>query len=116
MKPTKEDCATSSTPEEEAILLDQEPEPQETPEATSLPEYPEISEPTEPSEQIDAQSTESTEHTDTLTTFYPLSSTPQPGCHPSWKAKKHWREIGADLNYAGKWVSLYFQKNEQVTD
>ena len=39
LRPSKEECGASSTPEEEAILLGKEPK------ATSLPEYPEVSEP-----------------------------------------------------------------------
>ena len=60
LEPTGEECRTSPTAEEEAVLLGEEPEPLEVPEATSLPEcseIPELSEqintqPAEPSEQI----------------------------------------------------------------
>ena len=58
LKPTKEECGASPTPQEEAILLGGEPKSPETPKATCLFECPE---PPEPSEWIDAQHAEYTE-------------------------------------------------------
>ena len=98
------------TLEEEAIPLDEEPELPETPKSASLLKCLEIPEWPEPSKQIDAQPAESTEQTDTLSTSPLPSPEPQPGCHPSWKAKKPQREIGPDPNQADKWVHSYLQK------
>ena len=85
LRPSEEECGTSPTPVEEAILCGEEPKLPETPKATSLSECPEIPEPPESSEWIDAQPTESTEQTDALSS---PSSTPQPDCHPSQKEKE----------------------------
>ena len=97
-----------------STLLGKEPELPEIPKATSLPEYPEIPEPTEPSEWTEAQPAESTKWTDTLSTSPPPCPVPQPRCHPSQKAKKSQREIGADLGHAAKFICSYLQKNEWV--
>ena len=110
LRPRKEEHGTSPTLEEEAILLG------DNPETTSLPEHPEIYEQPEPSEQIDTKPTRSTEQTDTLSTPPTLSPVTQLSCHPSQKAKKPQREIGADPNQAGEWVGSYLQKNERVPE
>ena len=101
LKPTKEECGTSPTPEEEAILLGKYVGPPDVP--GSLPECPEFSKLAEPTEQTDA-----------LSTSPPPSPVPQLSFHPSSKAKKPQREIGADLSHAGKWVCSYLQMNERV--
>ena len=41
---------------------------------------------------------------------------PKPSCHPSWKAKKPWREIKARPIQAGKWFCSHLQMNESMPE
>ena len=103
LEPAGEEHGTSPTPEEEAILLGEEPKPLKASEATSLLEHLEIPETVEPTEQIN-----------TPTFSAPLSPMPTPRCHTSHKTKKSQEWMEANPNHTSKWVCFYVQKNKLV--
>ena len=101
MKPTKEEHgAFPTTRGGSCPALARNPSHQRSPRPHPSQNTWEIPETPKPSEWIDAQPTESTEQTDALSTSSPA---PQSGCQPFWKAKKPWREIGAEPNQTGEW-------------
>ena len=95
LRPTEEECGTSPTPEEEAILLGKE---------IKLPQVPEISEGVEPAKQMT-----------TLRTSSP-SPTPWSNCHPYQKAEESWNGICANTNCPGRLIYFYLQENDRVLE
>ena len=102
LKPTEEECGTSLTSEEEAILLGEGIKLPQIP--SSLPEWPEIPEFVEPAEQITAPSSSS------------LSPAPQPSHLPSGKAKKSQQGMEANPCNPGRWVHFYLEEHDRVQE
>ena len=91
LKPTKEECGTSPTPEEEAILFGIETEPPQTPGVKSAKW---ITAPRSPS----------------------WSPAPWPNCYPSPRPRESVKRIDADPNQPGWWVCLYLQRHDRVPE
>ena len=101
-----EECGTSPMPEEEVLLLDEEIELPEAPEAAAfLPECPAIPDPMESTEQINSPSTSA-----------PPSPMPKPSHYPSRKTKKSWQGTEANPTFTTELIWFYVEKNERVPD
>ena len=100
LKPTREEHGTSSTLEEETVLLGKEIKLPQVP--GSFPEWPEIPEFIEPAMQITTPSASSP------------SPMPQPSHLHSGKAKKSWQGMEGNPNNHGRWVCFYLQEHDRV--
>ena len=106
LEPTGEELGTSTTQEEEATQLGEEPEPPEVPVASaSLLECLETPKAMEPTKLINTPSTS-----------VPSSPTQQLCHHFSQKTKKSWQGIEANPSLTSEWIWSYIDKNERMPD